>query len=284
MRAMNNSNLYESNYKAKASNIEIWRHCLNTVCRRKDLLLYLVRRDFLSDFKRSFISAGWILITPALAVVSWLIINHTSILNPGRLPIPYPAYVLISTMIWRLFIGIYQAGSNLIFESASFGIDVKFHREVLLVKQIILQALNFAAGLLIIEVVLLYYRIFPSWKILTLPVTLLPLILMGAGIGLLASIYSVVLPDSKKWLDYGMQLLMFVTPVIYSPQVDNELIRKIIRLNPLSYLLDWSRASLANGSFDNPYGFLLSSGGALVIFLLGLRLLYLAEDKVIEKL
>lgn len=276
--------VYEPNYRAKTNSIRIWSNCIRTICRRKDLLFYLVRRDFLSDYKRSFISAGWILITPALAVLSWLIINHTNILKPGPLPIPYPAYVLISTLIWRLFIGIYQSGSNLFFESATFGIDIRFHREVLLAKQVILQVLNLAAGLLIIEAVLVYYGILPTWNILSFPATLIPLILMGSGIGLLASVYSVVLPDSKKWLDYGMQLLMFVTPVIYSPQVDHDLIRTIIRFNPLSYLLDWSRASLTGGSFDNPLGFLLSSMGALALFLLGLRLLYLAEDKVIEKL
>ncbi len=276
--------VYEPNYRAKTGNLRIWANCLTTVSRSKDLLFYLVKRDFLSDFKRSYISAGWILITPVLAVISWLIINHTSILNPGRLPIPYPAYVLISTMIWRLFIGIYQAGSNLFFESAAFGIDVRFHREVLLAKQVILQVLNLAAGLLVMEVVLAYYGIFPTWKIITFPLTLIPLIVMGAGIGLLASVYSVVLPDSKKWLDYGMQLLMFVTPVIYSPRVENELIREIVGWNPLSYLLDWSRSSLTGGAFDNPHGFLASSVGALAVFLLGLRLLYLAEDKVVEKL
>lgn len=276
--------VYEPNCRAKTSCLRIWSNSLETVVRRKDLLFYLVKRDFLADFKRSFISAGWVFIAPALAVISWLIINHTSILKPGRLPIPYPAYVLISTMIWRLFIGIYQSGSNLFFESASFGIDVRFHREILLAKQIILQVVNLAAGLLIIEVVLLYYGIYPGWKIIAFPLTLIPLIVMGAGIGLIASVYTVVLPDSKKWLDYGMQLLMFVTPVIYSPHVDNALLKNIIRWNPVAYLLDWSRSTLAGGAFDNPEGFLLSSVGALALFLLGLRLLYLAEDKVVEKL
>ena len=53
--------VYEPNYRARTNSIRIWSHCLKTVYRRKDLLFYLVRRDFLSDFKRSFISAGWIL-------------------------------------------------------------------------------------------------------------------------------------------------------------------------------------------------------------------------------
>lgn len=281
---MSNYVVYESNYRAKTRTFRIWLNYLQTVVQRKDLLFYLVKRDFLSDYKRSFISVGWILITPALGVLSWLIINYTNILHPGQLPIPYPAYVLISTMIWRLFISIYQSISNLFFESASFSLDVRSLREVLIVKQVILQTLNLAVGLIFIEIVLVYYGIYPTWKILTFPLTLLPLILMGAGIGLLTSVYSVVLPDAKKWLDYGMQLLMFVTPVIYSPQVSNALIRKIISLNPISYLLDWGRASLIGGSFDDPLKFLMSSLGALLIFLSGLRLLYLAEDKVIEKI
>ena len=281
---MSNYAVYESNYRAKTRTFRIWLNYLQTVVQRKDLLFNLVKRDYLSDYKRSFISVGWILITPALGILSWLIINYTNILHPGQLPIPYPAYVLISTMIWRLFISIYQSISNLFFESASFSLDVKSLREVLIVKQVILQTLNLAVGLIFIEIVLVYYGIYPTWKILTFPLTLLPLILMGAGIGLLTSVYSVVLPDAKKWLDYGMQLLMFVTPVIYSPQVSNALIRKIIAVNPISYLLDWSRASLICGSFDDPLQFLVSAIGALLIFLSGIRLLYLAEDKVIEKI
>ncbi|MHC1696892.1 MAG: ABC transporter permease [Geobacteraceae bacterium] len=281
---MSNYAVYEPNYRAKTKNIGIWLSCLSTILQRKDLLFYLVKRDFLSDYKRSFISVGWVLITPALGVASWLIINYTNILHPGDLPIPYPAYVLISTMIWRLFISIYQSTSNVFFESASFSLDVRYLREILIIKQIILQTLNLAVGLIFIEIVLIYYGIYPTWKILSFPFTLLPLILMGAGIGLLTSVYSVVLPDAKKWLDYGMQLLMFVTPVIYSPQVSNALIRKIILLNPISYLLDWSRASLIGGSFADPGKFLVSASGALLIFLAGLRLLYLAEDKVIEKI
>lgn len=281
---MSNYTVYEPNYRAKTKNIGIWLNCLTTILQRRDLLFYLVKRDFLSDYKRSFISVGWVLITPALGVASWLIINYTNILHPGNLPIPYPAYVLISTMIWRLFISIYQSTSNVFFESASFSLDVRFLREVLIIKQIILQSLNLAVGLIFIEIVLIYYGIYPTWKILSFPLTLLPLILMGAGIGLLTSVYSVVLPDAKKWLDYGMQLLMFVTPVIYSPQVSNALIRKIIHLNPISYLLDWSRASLIGGLFADPGKFLISSIGALLIFLAGLRLLYLAEDKVIERI
>jgi lipopolysaccharide transport system permease protein len=281
---MSNYAVYEPNYRAKTRSIGIWLNCLSTILQRRDLLFYLVKRDFLADYKRSFISVGWVLITPALGVASWLIINYTNILHPGKLPVPYPAYVMISTMIWRLFISIYQTTSNVFFESASFSLDVRFLREVLIIKQIILQTLNLAVGLIFIEIVLLWYGIYPTWKILSFPFTLLPLILMGAGIGLLTSVYTVVLPDAKKWLDYGMQLLMFVTPVIYSPQVSNALIRKIIHLNPISYLLDWSRASLIGGLFADPGKFLISSLGALLIFLAGLRLLYLAEDKVIERI
>ena len=139
------------------------------------------------------------IISPVLAIASWVFINYTGVLHPGDLNIPYPIYVWIGTMIWGLFVGIYQSTSNLFFESISFGIDVKFHRQVLIVKQIILHVLHFGVGLILFEVVLTVCGITPSWKFIIFPLTLLPLVLLGAGLGLFFSVYSVVLPDSKKW-------------------------------------------------------------------------------------
>jgi len=281
---MSNFSVYEPHYRSRMGSFRIWWNCCKIVSRQRDLLFYLVMRDFLSDYKRSFIGMGWVVISPVLTIASWVLINYTNVLQPGNLSVPYPVYVLVSTMLWGLFIGIYQSVSNIFFESVSFGFDVKFHRQVLIVKQIILHVLNFALGLIFAGVVLIYYNIYPSSRIIFFPLTLLPLILMGTGIGLLVSVYSVVLPDSKRWVDYGMQLLMFVTPIIYSPGVSNPFIRSIIHYNPLSYLVNWSRASIIGGSFDDPANFFLSSLMALALFLLGLRFLYLSEDKVIEKI
>lgn len=276
--------IYEPHYRSRLGSLRIWRDCFQIVFQKRDLLFYLIVRDFLSEYKRSFIGMGWVLISPVLAISSWVLINYTSVLNPGELSIPYPVYVLVSTMVWGLFVGIYQSISNIFFESVSFGFDVKCHRQVLIAKQIILHVLNFAIGLIFLAIILVYYGIYPSWTAVLCPLALLPLILLGTGVGLLVSVYSVVLPDSKRWIDFGMQLLMFVTPVIYSPNVTNPVIREIIRYNPLSYLVNWGRATLVGGAFDDPGKFFLSALASLLIFLLGLRFLYLSEDKVIEKI
>jgi len=276
--------IYEPNYRSRLGSLRIWRDCFRIVFQKRDLLFYLIVRDFLSEYKRSFIGMGWVLISPVLAISSWVLINYTSILNPGDPGIPYPVYVLVSTMVWGLFIGIYQSTSNVFFESVSFGFDVKCHRQVLIAKQIVLHALNFAIGLIFLAVALFYYGIYPAWTAMLCPLVLLPLILLGAGFGLLVSVYSVVLPDSKRWIDFGMQLLMFVTPVIYSPNVANPVIREIIRYNPLAYLVNWGRATLVGGAFEDPGRFLLSALASVLVFLLGLRFLYLSEDKVIEKI
>lgn len=276
--------IYEPDYRSKLGTFSILRECFRTVFQRRDLLFYLIVRDFLSEYKRSFIGMGWVLISPVLAIASWVLINYTSVLNPGELDIPYPVYVLVSTMVWGLFIGIYQSVSNIFFESVSFGFDVKCHRQVLIAKQIVLHFLNFAIGLFFLFATLVYYGIYPSWAAVLCPLALLPLILLGSGVGLFISVFSVVLPDSKRWIDFGMQLLMFVTPVIYSPKVDNPVIREIIRYNPLSYLVNWARATLVGGGFEDPGKFSLSVLASLLIFLLGLRFLYLSEDKVIEKI
>jgi len=102
--------------------------------------------------------------------------------------------------------------------------------------------------------------------------------------GLVAAIFRVVMPDLKRWLDFGMQLLMFVTPIIYSEKVESDLLQQIIKYNPLTYLVAGARDTLIRGSIEHLEEFLLSSIFSLAIFLLASRAMYLSEDKIVERM
>jgi lipopolysaccharide transport system permease protein len=111
--------------------------------------------------------------------------NATGILNPGEVGIPYPAYVLISSSIWGLFMGFYGAAAGTLGAGGGFIMQVKYPHEALLIKQVAQHLANFSITFVINIIVLLLFQVVPSWGILLFPIMIIPLFLLGGAIGLI---------------------------------------------------------------------------------------------------
>jgi lipopolysaccharide transport system permease protein len=255
-----------------------------SVIRSRYLVCQLFKRDFLFAYKRSFLSVGWFFISPLLGILSWVFMNATNILEPGDVGMPYPAYILISTSIWGLFMGFYQSASETLYSGLPFILDIKCPHEILLVKQTAQHLAGFLLGFIITLIVLLLFRIRIGWGIVFFPFTVAPLFFLGAGLGLVAAIFRVVMPDLKRWLDFSMQLLMFITPVVYSESIKNPLLTKVITYNPLTYLVAGARDLVVRGNIEHVWGFVAASIFSFVVFLFASRAMYLSEDKIIERM
>jgi ABC-type polysaccharide/polyol phosphate export permease len=107
---------------------------------------------------------------------------------------------------------------------------------------------------------------------------------LGSGIGLVASVISVVAPDFNKGMAFMMSLVMYVTPVIYSDTINNKLLQTIISWNPLTYLIGALRDSIIYGRIQHFDKFLISALFSTIVFLISWRLFYLSEEKVVEKI
>lgn len=95
---------------------------------------------------------------------------------------------------------------------------------------------------------------------------------------------SIVAVDISKIIDQFMGLLLWVTPVIYSSKFDNPLVQEIIKWNPLTYLIGTLRDIIMLGRIDSLEIYLITSLFSLFIFLISLRLFYLAEKRLIERI
>lgn len=276
--------VYEPNSREKIGFIEGWIVMFKNIIEFREMIFVLFKRDFFSSYKKSFLGLSWIIISPIIAVLSWIFINATGILQPGDVGIPYPAYVLLSTSIWALFMGFYTAGQTTI--SAGVGIinQVKYPHEILLVKQIAQHLANSIIAFAMNFIVLLYFGVIPSWKIALFPIFAIPLLLLGAGIGLMISGVTVVAPEIQKAFDLIMGLLIWVTPVIYSPKFENPFIQSVIKWNPLTYLIGSVRDMIISGQLTNPNEFLYSTLFSIVVFLCAWRIFFVTEDKIIEKI
>jgi lipopolysaccharide transport system permease protein len=276
--------IYESGVRRRTGMLRSLVTMFRNIVSSRELIKQLFIRDYLAVHKKSFLGIAWIAISPVVGALSWLLMNMAGILQPGETGVPYPVYVLLGTTIWGLFMGFYQSATATLTSAQSYILQVKYPHEALLVKQALEQAVNFLAALIVNLAVLLFFGIKPSWMIVLLPATVLPLFFLGAGLGLIISVLGVVATEMKRICDMGLGMTIFITPVLYSTSAARPDFQFLVRLNPLTYLIDTVRSTMLFGKVPDPMAFLLSSIGALLIFVFAWRLFYVSEDRVIEKL
>jgi len=275
---------YTPNQRASIGFFKTWAIMAKNIYSARELIWQLFRRDFLMAYQKSFLGIAWIFISPVIGIISWVFMNATGILNPGDVGIPYPAYVLLSSSIWGLFMGFYGAAAGTLGAGGGFIMQVKYPHEALLVKQTAQHLANFLLGFLLNILILIIMGVAPSWKIVFFPLAIVPLFLLGAGIGLVISVISVVAVDLTQGFNFVFGLLFYVTPVIYSSQVENPILQAIMQYNPLTYLVGNVRDLIIYGSFNQLDQFIYASLFALFVFLFSWRLFYISEQKVIEKM
>jgi len=248
------------------------------------LLKQLVRIDIVTTYKRTFIGISWLVITPILSVLIWILLHSAGIINPGQTDIPYPVYVLLSTSIWSFFQGSYSITSNIINNSGRFLVSAKFPHEVLIVEQIAVHCINFIIPFLINLLVLILYGIKFSFAALLFPVALIPLLLLGTGIGLLTALLRVVAVDLSRITDQFISFLMFLTPVVFTPKIELAWLANIVKYNPLTYLIGFPRDLLTQGIYSETKIYLVVSLVSFLFFIFCLMIFMKYAGRLLERL
>jgi len=275
---------YRPNQRHELGWIRTWIVMGSAVWNSRGLIWELFKRDFLAAYRKSFIGITWLFVMPAMGVVSWVFLQRTGILQPGETEVPYTVYVLVGTTIFGLFLSLYDAAANTLESAKELALQVRYPHEALLFKQAAEQIANFSIGFLMNLLVLALFRVIPSWKIIFLPLVILPLVMMAMAIGLVASMVSVVAVDISRFIRLGLGLAMWATPVVYSTNIESSLVRALIKWNPLSYTVCSCRDIVLEGRLYHPTGYWITCGLATLMLMLSWRLFYVSEDKVIERL
>lgn len=276
--------IYRPNQRHDLGFIETWVVMARNIWSARELVWELFKRDFLAGYKKSFMGFTWIFITPILGIVSWVFLQKTGMLKPGEMDIPYPAYVLIGTSMWGLFIGFFQWSSMTLQSGQALVMQVNFPHEALLFKATAQHVAQFVITFGMNIIVLILFGVMPSWGILLFPFVALPLFFLGSAIGLTVSMIAVVAMDISRGIGLVMGLMMYLTPVIYSRDVDNSLVQLLIKWNPLTYLVCSCRDIIIHGRLYDNTGYFISAGLSLVLFLISWRLFYVSEDKLVERM
>ncbi|TNE70776.1 hypothetical protein EP331_11205 [bacterium] len=275
---------YYPNQRFEEGFFKIWKTIFHNVIDSKDLILQLFKRDFFAQYKKSFLGIGWAIITPIFGIASWVLMQLTGVLDPGKMDVPYPVYILVGSTCWGFFISMINAGSSTLSSGSDLIQQIKYPHEALLFKQVLLLGVNFLITLTIVTIVITAFGFVPSWKMLFLPILILPLFFLGASIGLLLSMISVVAVDISRFVNHITTFLIYTAPIVYSTNVDNTFLQTVNKWNPLTYLVCSVRDTILFGRLYGWEEYGISVVLSIIAFLIVWRAFYVNENKMIERM
>jgi len=218
--------------------------------RYRELFYFLVWRDVKVRYKQTLLGAAWAILQPfCMMVVFTLFFGRTGQVETGG--IPYPVFSYAALVPWTYFQYAFPLAGNSLISNSKLISKVYFPRAIVPASSALSGAVDFFIAALILVALMLYYHVPVSAGLLLWPLLLLPLILFTTAIGMFFASLNVKYRDIKYTIPFLVQILMFVSPVIYSANQLPERYVSILRLNPLVGILDAFRAAaLPNRSVD----------------------------------
>lgn len=226
---------------------EVWNY--------RDLLLMLVKRDFITFYKQTILGPLWFIVQPLLTTVIYMIL-FGSIAKLSTDGVPQVLFYLSGITIWNYFSESLTKTSSVFTANAGMFGKVYFPRLIMPLSIVASSLMKFAVQFGIFILVLLYYVVFttevhPNWWILLTPFLILLMAMFALGMGMIFSAMTTKYKDLTFLLTFGIQLFMYVTPVVYPISALPEKLRFLVYFNPLSSVFECFRyAFLGSGNFS----------------------------------
>lgn len=261
-----------------------WKEIVADIIRYRFLLMQLVRFNFLEEFKKSRLGVLKSALAPVLGIVVWLLFSETGLFDPGETSIPYAAYVILSMGIFTAFVNFAFHVADVLQYHRNIITETQISFPVLYMQKMIHALLHYSIPLLSTIAILLLFGIPLKPEGVLLPLLLFPLMLFGALLGSLLSVFQIVSVDLFTTGKRAVQGVVFITPVIYSAEVENPLLQSITSWNPLTYFIGACRDMLTTGSYQYWEGFWWSSAIVLGLFVVIFPMVVKQAHRIIEKI
>ena len=269
------NNFFELNLR------EIWNY--------RDLIFLFVKRDVVTVYKQTVLGPLWYLIQPLFTSITFTIIfNNLAGIDTGKVP-PF-LFNLAGITIWNYFTSCLNDTSDTFKKNASIFGKVYFPRIIMPLSVVISNLLKFGIQFFIFIAFYIYFYYQGAPISLNATALFFPLlvVLMGVlalGLGMIISSMVTKYRDFTYLIGFGVQLLMYVSAVMYPMSLIISKIPKygwLIKYNPLAYVIETSRYMLLNIGNISINGLVYTAVITVVLFFFGLLIFNKTEKSFID--
>ncbi|MFK8183291.1 MAG: ABC transporter permease [Phormidesmis sp.] len=240
-------------------------------------------RDIQAQYRSSFLGTLWAIVPAAITAIGLTFASSAGVINVGETDIPYPAFVMLGTILWQTFLEAFKGPEKAITASKTVLSRVKFPHEAIILSQLGQVLFNLLLKLALLLILFIVFSVTVTWKIVLAPLAFISLILLGTGIGLFLVPINHLVQDISRAMDVILLVWFFLTPVIY-PVPEQALISTLVRLNPVTPLLVTARELMTTGLVSEPIEFVLVSCLAIAVLLFGWLVFRLSIPYLVERI
>lgn len=259
------------------------------VSRRNDkdrfILEQLVTKDFKLRYRRSVLGVVWSVLNPLLMMIIMSFVF--SYFLKGSSVANYPLYLIVGNVTFSLMNESTSAGLRSIIDAAPLLKKVKVDRWVFPVQKVLSAAVNFAFSLIAVVIVMLFYRIAPTWHLVWMIPALLLLMAFCMGVSMLIGALAVFFRDMIHLWSVLLTAWTYLTPIFWdlslltnSPDVP-WLVLAVVKANPMYNYLDMMRCAIVYQASPGATVIVLAVAWALVALLAGVMVFRKVEHKFI---
>ncbi len=240
---------------------------LDELIRYRELLYFMVWRDLKVRYKQTILGVAWAVLQPTFQMVVFTVIfGHLAKLDSDGYP--YALFVMVGQMPWLYFsTGVGTASLSLV-NQQNLLTKVYFPRLFVPASAIGTCLVDFAISSSVLAAVMLWYRAVPSWQVVFVPFLLFAVTLATLGLGFLMAALTVTYRDLRFIVPFMIQVLMYVSPVIYPVSIIPARYQWLAALNPMMGLIDGFRSAVL-GKPWNLTTLGVSVAASVVLFVIG---------------
>lgn len=234
-----------------------WRFDLEELWHFRDLLVLFVKRDLLAIYKQTVLGPLWQVLQPLLTSLMFAVV-FGFMARMSQEGLPPMLFYLAAVVPWSFFANVISRTSQTLVWNATLMSRVYFPRLLAPMATTLSTMVGFFIQLAVFFAMALIYRLSgayawgPSGMLMLLPVLIILMTLLAFSAGILVAALTTKFRDLTFLLAFGIQLLMFISPVIFplSMVEQGSRLRTVIELNPMTPVLEGFRAVLLGTSMD----------------------------------
>jgi lipopolysaccharide transport system permease protein len=240
---------------------ELWRY--------RDLAGQIALRDITIRYRQTALGGAWAVLQPIgfMVVFSLIFGNVAGISSNG---LPYPLFSLAALVPWIFFSNALLLGSDSLVSNSALVSKIYFPRIFMPMGVVVAGFVDLAISIVILMIIVFAWGYAPSLAILTLPLLVLIAAATALGVAAALSAINVRYRDVRYVVPFGIQLWLFVTPIVYPSSSLDEPWRTLSAVNPMVGVVEGFRwATLGTG--NAPWDLIgISFVAATVLFFAGL--------------
>jgi homopolymeric O-antigen transport system permease protein len=211
----------------------------------RELLYQMTRRDLLLRYKQTVMGFGWAVFMPVINTILFSVVfMRVARIDVG---VPYPVFAYTGLLAWNFFASALRFSVNSLTANINLVAKVYFPREIFPFSAVIVSAVDFAVGSVLLIAMMAYYRVAPTSAILFLPVVILVQITLTAAVALLLAMANLFYRDVKYLFEVVITVWMFGTSVVYPVDRITGWAGVVLRVNPMTPIIDAYRSVLLRG-------------------------------------